>query len=259
MTDFVLVSGGHTGGWIWREVAERLRAAGAVPHAATLTGLGDRRHLAGPATDLDTHIEDLVQLIDHIDAPQVVLVGHCYGMFPVTGAADRRADRIAHVIAVDTGHPRDGASVAGLLPEGHPAAVRVHERIATAADGWRIPPPPPEDHVIWGSTAGISEPDLTRMMRLAAPQPAGTLTRPLRLTGAAAHVPSSAVFCTENGLSTDAVEQLLAAGDPTARALAAPDTRYFDLPTGHWPMLSAPAELAGVLLEAAAGGGRKLV
>ncbi|MEI5007740.1 alpha/beta hydrolase [Streptomyces sp. PmtA] len=95
MTEFVLVSGGHTGGWIWREVAAGLRGAGAGAHPATLTGLGDRRHLAGPGTDMDTHVEDLVQLIDHVDAPEAVLVGHCYGIYPVLGAAGRRPDRVA--------------------------------------------------------------------------------------------------------------------------------------------------------------------
>ncbi|WP_331755714.1 hypothetical protein [Streptomyces sp. NBC_01643] len=67
-------------------------------HPLTLTGLGERRHLAGPGTDLETHIEDVVQLIDHLDAPELVLVGHDYAIHPVLGAADRRPERISRVV-----------------------------------------------------------------------------------------------------------------------------------------------------------------
>ncbi|WP_328968772.1 hypothetical protein [Streptomyces sp. NBC_00239] len=110
----------------------------------------------------------------------------------------------------------------------------------------------------WGSLSGVGDKALDRLLRLAAPQPAGTLTEPPRLTGAATDVPSSAVFCTDNGLSTALVEGLVAAGEPSARALTDPRTCYFDLPTGHWPMLSAPEALTAVLLRAAAGEGHRL-
>ncbi|MFE2428973.1 alpha/beta hydrolase [Streptomyces sp. NPDC059373] len=80
MTAFILVSGAHTGGWIWHEVAGRLRESGAEAYPVTLTGMGDPSHPAGPETDLETHIQDLLRLIDHVDAPEVVMVGHCYGI-----------------------------------------------------------------------------------------------------------------------------------------------------------------------------------
>ncbi|WP_157850230.1 alpha/beta fold hydrolase [Streptomyces rimosus] len=93
MTTFVLVSGGYTGGWIWREVADHLRAMGHRAEPVTLTGMGDRRHLSGPGTDLNTHIEDVAQVLDHVgageedEAGETVLVAHCYGAYPALGAA----------------------------------------------------------------------------------------------------------------------------------------------------------------------------
>lgn len=254
MTAFVLVSSGHTGGWIWREVAARLRESGARAYPATLTGLGDRRHLAGPGTDLDTHIEDLVQLIDHVDAPQMVIVGHGMGIHPVLGAADRRPDRIARIVSVDAGPPRDGESVLGLMPD---PAVR-EALVAGAEDGWRVPPPSGGGWTAWGSTDGVPDRALARLDRLAAPQPLGTLDQPLRLSGAAAGLPLTGVLCTANGSSIATVEALAGLGDPRLKPLVDPRVTFFELGTGHWPMLSAPDELAAVLLRAAAGEGHRL-
>ncbi len=256
MTGYVLVPGGYTGGWIWRDVAARLRATGAEVHPATLTGYGDRRHLAGPATELATHVEDLVQVIDHADAPRLVLVGHCYGIFPVLGAADRRPGRVERIVYVDTGMPEDGESVLDVAPAEQ--ADHVTARMAHSEDGHTLPPPPLDDVATWGSLAGIDEAGLERLARLAAPQPIGTLTQPLSLTGKALALPASGVFCTANGMSIGLVEAVVASGDRRAQRLLDPRVTLFDLPTGHWPMLSAPAELADVLERAAAGEGHRL-
>ncbi|WP_019887691.1 alpha/beta hydrolase [Streptomyces purpureus] len=252
-TAFVLVSECFTGGWIWREVAARLRQAGAEVHPVTLTGMGDRRHLAGPGTDLETHVEDVVQLIDHVDAAELVVVGHGYGIHPVLGAADRRPERVARIVHLDAGAPQDGDVPLALVPD-----PEVHALLASGEEG-RIPPPASaEAWERWGSTAGVSAGDLDRLVRLAAPQPAGTLTRPLPLTGAAAGLPSTGVFCTGNGLSIALVQSLVESGPPQFRALAVPEKSFFDLETGHWPMLSVPDEVVGVLLRAAGGEGHRL-
>lgn len=257
MTAFVLVSEICTGGWIWREVAARLRESGAEVHSATLTGMGDRRHLAGPGTDVETHVQDLVQLIDHVDAPEVVVVGHGYGIHPVLGAADRRPQRIARIVHLDTGSPRDGDPALALLPD---QALREHLLHRTGPDdgAWQVPPPARTDWERWGSTAGVSAHALERLSRLAAPQPASTLTQPLRLSGAVSGLPVTGVLCTANGPGIALVEALLGLGDPRLRELADRGGRLFELSTGHWPMLSCPDELAEVLLRAADGEGHRL-
>ncbi|MCF3146801.1 alpha/beta fold hydrolase [Streptomyces platensis] len=261
MTTYVLVPGGHMGGWLWQDVVDRLRERGAEAHAATLTGMGDRRHLAGPETDLETHIEDLVQLIDHLDAPEVVLVAHCHGSFPALGAADRRPERVSRIVYVSAPLPMDGFSVHSLVDEFEPdPAVRDgwRQRAEQAEDGWRIPPPSPDGVQAWNSVAGVPADALARLARLAAPQPVGPLTQPLRLTGAAAELPTNGVFCTGTQMSIAMVESLVRSGDPRFRVLTEPRVTFFELDTGHWPMLSAPDELAEVLLRAAAGEGQRV-
>lgn len=117
MTAFILVAGAHTGGWVWREVAAGLRDAGARAYEVTLSGMDGGGGAAGPGVDLETHIEELVRLIDRVEEQDVVLVGHCYGIHPVRGAADRRSERISRIVNVDVGIPEDGDPALRLVPD----------------------------------------------------------------------------------------------------------------------------------------------
>ncbi|MFJ9410453.1 alpha/beta fold hydrolase [Streptomyces sp. NPDC101393] len=280
MTAFVLVSDTYTGGWVWQDVAARLRESGAEVYPVSLTGMGDRRDLAGPGTDLETHIEDLVQLIDQIDpageaseaseagevgevgeaasACRVVLVGHGYGIHPVFGAADRRPERVVRVVNLDAGLAQDGVPALALVPD---QAVRDRLGQQTepyGGDDWQIAPPALDAWQRSGSVAGVPADALERLTRLAAPQPVGTLTQPLRLSGAAAGIPTTGVLCTANGSSIAMVESQVGLGDPRLQVLTEPQVSFFELATGHWPMLSAPDELAEVLLRAVAGEGHRI-
>jgi hypothetical protein len=78
MPVYVLVGGGWLGGWCWQRVARRLREEGHYAYPATLTGLGERVHLASPEVDLESHITDVVNLIEFEDLNDVVLLGHSY-------------------------------------------------------------------------------------------------------------------------------------------------------------------------------------
>ncbi|MGW0731301.1 dienelactone hydrolase family protein [Streptomyces sp. NPDC002851] len=272
MTVFVLVSEAFTGGWIWREVAQHLRDAGGEVHAVTLTGMGERHELAGPDTDLEVHIQDVLDLLDLLGpldesprAGDVVLVGHGYGIHPVLGAADRRPDRVARIVYVDAPLAQDGDPALKAVPDAglRDRLARIAQRPQDAGPMHRAAPAPApaptrDGWASLGSTEGLTPEHLDRLTALAAPQPLGTLTQPLRLTGAAATVPTTGVLCTANGLGIAMLETVVALGDPRFAALTASTTRFFELATGHWPMLSEPAGLAEVLLKAAAGDGARL-
>ncbi|MGW3819957.1 alpha/beta hydrolase [Streptomyces sp. NPDC005046] len=257
MTAFVLVAGAHTGGWIWQEVAARLRESGAEVYPVTLTGMGEQALPAGPGTDLETHVHDLLRLIDQVDAAEVVMVGHCYGIYPVLGAADRRPERIARIVHLDAGMPGNGDQALALVPE---QAVRngLLNRVGAAEDEWRIQPPALEEWHRWGSVEGLSPTVLARLAENAVAQPVGTLTQPLRLSGAVSELPSTGVLCTANGSSIAMVEGLVGLGDPRFQVLTDPRVSFFELDTGHWPMLSRADEVADVLLRAAAGEGHRV-
>ena len=146
MATFVLVHGGWGGGWEWRFVDERLTAAGHAVHRPTLTGLGDRRHLGRPETDLDTHIADVIGLLETEELDDVVLVGHSYGGAVVTGVTDRLPRRIGRLVYIDAFVPRDGESVNDL------SGARFAERLRALAErdggGWQVPVPFAPEEVV---------------------------------------------------------------------------------------------------------------
>ncbi|MFF0744620.1 alpha/beta fold hydrolase [Streptomyces sp. NPDC004111] len=265
MTHFLLVHGGYTGSWIWRDTLRALRRHGHDADALTLTGLGDRRHLATPATNLSTHTEDVVQVIDHLDSPDCVLVGHSYGAHPAFGAALRRPGRVSRLVLLDAPVPTEGESVLDQIPD--PAWRERILRRAADHDGWRLPVPDLTDTLLWGSFDGVGDEALKRLEQFAAPQPLATLAQPAHWTAGdtgdpttpPALPPLTGILCTRQGrVSIAAIEALVASGDPRFQELADPDTAFFELASGHYPMLSGPDELAVLLVRAAAGEGHRI-
>jgi len=117
---YVIVHGAWAGGWEHKKLAEALQADGHTVYRATLTGQGERSHLASPNVDLSVHIQDVVNLIEWEDLHDVVLVGHSYGGMVITGVADRVPGRIKHLIYVDAFLPEDGESAyASMGPQAH--------------------------------------------------------------------------------------------------------------------------------------------
>src|SRR5262245_43565749 len=85
---YVIVHGAWGGGWDWLAIDSMLARHGHKVVRVTLTGLGERHHLASPNIGLDTHIEDVVNAILWDNLRDVVLVGHSYGGMVITGVAD---------------------------------------------------------------------------------------------------------------------------------------------------------------------------
>ena len=108
---FVLVHGATAGGWEWKSTGKFLTDDGHTVYRATLTGLGERMHLNSPDIDLQTHINDVVNLILFEDLHDIVLTGHSYGGMVITGVMDRVPDRIKHVVFLDAAVPDDGMSL----------------------------------------------------------------------------------------------------------------------------------------------------
>ena len=88
---FVLVHGAWHGGWCWQRVADRLRGGGHAVFTPTLTGLGERSHLLRGGIDLKTHITDIVNVMKWEGLSDVVLCGHSYGGFVISGVAEQMA------------------------------------------------------------------------------------------------------------------------------------------------------------------------
>jgi pimeloyl-ACP methyl ester carboxylesterase len=230
---FVLVHGAWHGGWCWKKVSPLLRAAGHEVYTPTLTGLGERAHLASPEIGLSTHIQDVVNVLEYEDLREVVLVGHSYGGMVIAGVADRAAARVAHLVYFDAVVPRDGEGEFDHFAD-HGAGMQEHAR--ARGDGWRVPPPAEEALVAWAGTAEL--PWLTERLT---PHPLKSLREPVRLaTSATTLIPATYIRCTDTPLTVLA--------ESTVRAKAA-GWRYRELPTGHDAMVTMPRELADLFLE----------
>ena len=244
----VLVPGACLGGWAWRDVAARLRAQGHDVYPVTLTGLGDRVHLARADVDLETHIADVVNLLDYEALEDAVLVGHSYAGTVVTAVADRRPQRLNAVVYLDTSPLPNGSSIADVqMPEQRERQVHAVEQ---DGEGWRWPVPDRETLVAgtFGSASGLDEEHLKLIAQRATPHPYATMTSPVRLEqDRPPGLRRAAIFCTDGGIDVAGLRQLIAKGDPRAAMFADGDWELYELPTGHWAMLSLPGPLADLL------------
>ena len=179
MATYVLVPGAWLGGWAWQDVAARLRAKGHDVYPITLTGLGERVHLARPEVDLETHIADVVNTVKWNDLNDVILAGHSYAGTVVTGVADRIPDRVDQLVYVDSAPLADGMAMTDLYPPDALAALR--QTVDESGEGWLYPFPGWEYLAEDTSIAGLGEREQAVIAARATPQPWATYTQPLRL------------------------------------------------------------------------------
>ncbi|HEY4330582.1 MAG TPA: alpha/beta hydrolase [Phycisphaerae bacterium] len=141
---YVIVHGAWGGAWDWKEVDHRLRADGHDVYRPTLTGQGERVHLATPDIDLNTHITDVENVIKFENLHNIILVGHSYGGMVITGVAERLADRIKAMVYIDAILPEDGESVNTAAPGQRAVPTRVVTN-GFINPTWAVPADPPHD------------------------------------------------------------------------------------------------------------------
>jgi pimeloyl-ACP methyl ester carboxylesterase len=112
---YVIVHGAYGGSWAFKKTDSLLTAKGCLVYRPSLTGQGERVHLASPDIGLTTHINDVVNMILYEDLRNVILVGHSYGGMVISGVADRIPERIQKMIYLDAYAPNDGESVKTIL------------------------------------------------------------------------------------------------------------------------------------------------
>jgi len=199
MAVFVLVHGAWHGGWCWQKVAPLLRAAGHDVFTPTLTGLGERVHLAHAGVGLDTHVQDIVKVLEYEDLQQVVLVGHSYGGMVISGVAEELAARLAQLVYLDAFVPADGQSTYDLVPQ---LATAGRQQAAATGAGWRVPPLPGD----FGVTAAA---DLAWLLPKLVDQPLASFEQPVHWRNPAAlALPRTYILCTAPASFAWAAERL---------------------------------------------------
>jgi len=233
MANFVLVHGAFQGGWVYARVARLLREAGHEVYTPTLTGLGERSHLAHHAINLDTHIQDIVSVFKYENIDDAILCGHSYGGMVITGVAGEIAERIRTLFYIDAYAPTDGQSLIDIT--GAETALAFLDQASRS--GGTVPPIP-------AATFNVNEQDAAWVDSMSVAQPLATFAQGVRTGVESTSVANRTyVFASANGgdwfVSTH------------AKLKERPLWKVHAIACGHSIMLDRPQELTALLQEEA--------
>jgi pimeloyl-ACP methyl ester carboxylesterase len=234
---FVLIHGTFCGAWMWRRVADLLQKQGHRVFTPTLTGLGERSHLLSKDINLDTHITDVVNVVNWEDLGDICLVAHSYGGWIGSGALERIGDHVASIVWLDAYKPDDGQKPLDLTNEGfRKAFLNAAEK---GEPGFAPPLGAAPISPIW-----VNERDSAYVLSKLTPQPVGTYFQPIRLSGAREKA-AKKTYIRATVFPNPAFDKALAAcqADKSWRTLA--------VKSGHVVMLDQPEWLADTLVQAA--------
>jgi pimeloyl-ACP methyl ester carboxylesterase len=232
MATFVLVHGGWSGAHGWRTVRSQLATGGHEVFTPSLTGLGERVHLASPLVDLTTHVHDVVNQILFEDLHDIVMIGYSYGGAVVTGALPHVHERIRELIYLDAFVPANGDSVSRLSGRDRSTEIKLD-------DEWLIPPPdrhyddPAE--ATWQNARRVPHPLRCFTESIEIPKPVEQYDFGLTYIKAAADgrdVPGGTAFW-----------------DAAEHAQASSRWRYHEIASNHMVASNRPYELATLLVE----------
>jgi pimeloyl-ACP methyl ester carboxylesterase len=217
-TTYVIVHGAWGGSWAFRQVDSLLTARGHTVYRPSLTGLGERVHLASREVGLETHVMDVVNAFLFEELRDVVLVGHSYGGIVISGVAERVPDRIRHLVYLDALVPDDGDSMMTMF-----SPPRFFDSMIK--DGFVVP--------AWVKPGQPVPRDV--------PHPLKTFTDPIRLTNPdARRIPATYILTVEPGSKEDTFS-------PFADRAKARAWKVLTMEADHNPQWSAPGKLTEVL------------
>ena len=220
---FVLVHGAWHGAWCWQLLTPLLEARGHQVIAPTLAGMGERSGELSADITLDTHIDEVVDLLERQRVQNAVLVGHSYAGVVISGVADRVPHRLRRLVFLDAVIVENGQSLGGAMVAGRAAA---------------LPPMPASAFgVVDATERAWVESQLT-------PHPANTFATPLRL----ANPLGNGLRCIYVACTRPAMHSV---GRYLQMARSRLGWQVEELATGHDAMITAPTPLADLLTRVA--------
>jgi pimeloyl-ACP methyl ester carboxylesterase len=234
MSTYVLVHGAWHGSWCWKRVRKALQGLGHEVFTPALTGIGERSHLLSPYINLDTHIDDIVNLMQWEDLSDVVLCGHSYGGAVISGVADRIPDRIGALVYLDAFVLKNGQCLHDTLPPDQ--KIMQMESTLRDGEGWKVPPIPAE-------VFNVNAADRAWVDRQCTMQPLATFQQAIKLSGKASGI-RNLTFVLATGFADSPFPQFF-------EAAKAQDWKTLTMASGHDVMLDLPEELTRVLDEVA--------
>ena len=227
--DIILIPGLWLDGSSWDDVVPVLEHAGHRTHPITLPGM-ESKDADRAGITLRDHVDAVVATIDAADDGKVVLVGHSAGGAIAHAAVDARPDRVARVVYVGGFPTPDGGAIADGF----------------AAEHGEVPLPE------WSAFEGEDLADLddaarSEFRQRAIPSPELVTRDRQQLSDERRYDVPVTVISTEftSSMLRGWIDQGLAPVQEFTKIRA---VEYVDLPTGHWPQFTRPAELALVII-----------
>jgi pimeloyl-ACP methyl ester carboxylesterase len=229
MATYVLVHGSYQGGWIWKPVAERLRAQGHQVYAPSLDGCGERKDTVRPGITTETQADEVAQLLFYEDLKDVVLAGTSSGGMVVCRVAELMRERIGRIALVDALALLPGEKIGDIVTSSTATVVGPLTRGPSPADAAaRL-------------FADLEPAARTWALERYTHHPIGIYTQPVKLDSFwSTQWPGSLVVCCRRAQNPGEAHQRRAADRLNAK--------WAELDTGHYPMLSLPEELTRLLV-----------
>ena len=228
MATYVLLHGAYQGGWIWQRVAPRLRAAGHTVFTPTLDGCAERRHALRPGIDTESQAAEIVEMLFFEDLHDIVLVGTSCGGMVAARVAETARERIGRIVLADALTLFDGETVADHVKR--PAAVTTD--VATG---------PSRQDAANRMFVSLDEPTKAWALARYTPHPIAAMAAPVKLDRFWQLTwDASVIWCRQS------------ANPPVAHQRRAADrlkARWYELETGHYPMLTEPEALADLMMQ----------
>jgi pimeloyl-ACP methyl ester carboxylesterase len=233
MSIYVLVPGAWLGGWVWKKITPMLEEKGHKVYPVTLTGMGERVHLASKDVGIETAIQDVQNVIKYNDLDDFVLAGHSFAGKVVAAVADRLPKRVKMVLYLDAFRPEKKVRT----PQGSfdPSEFGSHK-----PGEWTIPL---TEKILDNIGKDVKGPDRKWLLSKATSWPMKHASEPVTLSKNFDSVKSAYIFCTGGG---DPVEDILKG------KWGKLDGPYRVIESGHWPMITRPDELVKDMLALAA-------
>lgn len=227
MADFLLIHGSCHGAWCWRDLMPALEAAGHTARAIDLPGSGD-----DPTPAEEVTLASCRDAVLAASAPDTIIVGHSWGGFPISAAAEADPSAMRGLVFLCAYVPVSGLSMVDMRKRSPRQTLTGKVLRDPGSPVYRIDPDAapglfyndcPRDLAAWAT------------LRLT-PQPVAPQETPLRLSGNFNAVPKAYIRCTDDQTIPPEYQAHMVADWPRDRVI--------DMPTSHSPFLSDPVGLA---------------
>jgi len=230
MATFVLIHGSYQGGWIWKPVSTRLRAAGHEVYAPTLDGCGERASQVRAGIDTESQSDEIAQLLFYEDLDNVVLVGTSSGGMVVCRVAELIPERIGRLVFVDALALLNGEKIRDIVI-----------RSTAQAGGGGLTAGPSREDAANRLFADLEPVAREHALERYTQHPIGIYDKGVVLDKFwSMPWQASVIWCKRAQNPGEAHQRRC------AEKLSAP---FYELDTGHYPMLSEPEKLTAMLLK----------